>query len=168
MNQYVTSYVVNTGRDTSVRIITSYYSLTRQQSPKICEKLYIRLGTTVVSISRLPKEDVQTMSRNILIAFLIFQKFNAFRIFDHSARIAAFSLSRFSKLWQKRLSKLSTVTLSATLYPLVTDISKFFHGWHWRIIYSPDVTDMVRQIAASAYSSILLMRDAQKNMAKPA
>ena len=166
MKEYVISYVANMAQSTSARISISYYSPTRTPLPVRFEKAYMRLGTTVVSISRLPKEAPQVIVRNILIAFLIFRRFNDFRLFGRFPHIADFSLSRFSKLWNKRFQKLPMQTLLQEVSLLVPDINKSFPGWHWRMVYSPNVTDMVRQIATSVYSSILQLQDFQRSTEK--
>lgn len=166
MNQYVTTFAESTAQSISVRISISYFSLTRMQSPTVCESAFLRLGRSVVSISNLPKEDAPTIVRNILIAFLIFRKFNDLRVFGRSARIAAISLPRFTKMWQKRMSRLTIQQLTDEVLQSAVDLNKSLPGWHWRIIYTPSVTDLVRQIATSVYSSILLIRHAAQSSVK--
>ena len=55
----------------SARISISYYSLTRTKSPKIFDKLYIRVGASVVSIRNLQGTPPVVMYRDILIALCL-------------------------------------------------------------------------------------------------
>ena len=72
MKQYICTMLESTRLSTSVRISISYYSLTRKNSPRVLDKLYIRVGRLVVSIT-LPREKTLHLTlRHILIPLLGF------------------------------------------------------------------------------------------------
>jgi hypothetical protein len=73
--KYVTTLYQNTDLKPTVRIGIVYYSLTRRRSPKHFEKIYLRLGPTVVSITLSPGEPLLPMLRHTLIVLLVYHSF---------------------------------------------------------------------------------------------
>lgn len=168
MRKYVTTFAESTGRSTSARITISYYSLTRQPSPRIFETIYFHAGSTVVSTSSLPKESAEAMCRNISTAFLIFRRFNDLRLLGRSPRIADISLPRFTRLWTKRYLKSDTATICRQALSSMEELGRSFPGWHMRLVYSPNVLDLVRQLATCVYSSILQLEEFRRSTAATA
>ena len=54
MKRYTSTLWVNTDQSISARIIISYYSQTREKSRRYYDSVMIRVGGSVVQISRLP------------------------------------------------------------------------------------------------------------------
>ena len=106
--KFVTTIAQNTVQNTSVRISTSYYSSTRIHQeeflPNILAKLSLRLGNSVVSISNVPREKLQAISRNICQAILIYHDFISARLSAHEQDIQMVSASSFFRKHRKKYS----------------------------------------------------------------
>ena len=82
MKRYTSTLWVNTDRSISARIIISYYSRTRSKSQRYYDSVMIRVGSSVVQISRLPAVELHHTLRVILTALVLFPYY-----IDHAAHL---------------------------------------------------------------------------------
>ena len=71
MKRYISTLWVNTDQSISARIIISYYSLTRKKSQRYYDSAMIRVGNSVVQISRLPAVELHRTLRVTLTALAL-------------------------------------------------------------------------------------------------
>ena len=82
MKRYISTLWVNTDQSISVRIIISYYSRTRKKSQKYYDSVTIRVGNSVVQISRLPAVELHRTLRVTLTALVLLPYY-----IDHAAHL---------------------------------------------------------------------------------
>ena len=82
MKRYISTLWVSTDPCISARIIISYYSQTRTKSPRFYDTVTIRVGHSVVQISRLPEVELLRTFRVTLIALVLLPYYIA-----HAARL---------------------------------------------------------------------------------
>ena len=124
MKQYICTMLESTHLSTFVRISISYYSLTRKNSPRVLDKLYIRAGRLVVSITLPREKTLHHTLRHILIPLLEFPT-----ILDKVSRV---DLSRDSRTNLENLysilpsiERLKDVSLYSLMAYLVTLMALF-------------------------------------------
>ena len=71
MKRYTSTLWVNTDQSISARIIISYYSRTRKKSQRYYDSVMIRVGDSVVQISRLPAVELHRTLRVMLTALVL-------------------------------------------------------------------------------------------------
>ena len=71
MKHYTSTLWVNTDQSISARIIISYYSQTRKKSQRYYDSVMIRVGNSVVQISRLPAVELHHTLRLTLTALAL-------------------------------------------------------------------------------------------------
>ena len=71
MKRYISTLWASTGQSISVRIIISYYSRTRKKSQRYYDSVMIRVGNSVVQISRLPAVELHHTLRVTLTALVL-------------------------------------------------------------------------------------------------
>ena len=119
MKKYLHTLYRSTLLGPSARISISYFSLTRTKSPKIFDKLYIRVGNSAVLIRNLQGTPLVVMYRDILIALCLSPTFLRMSHLQKISRgLANYldmkALDRKSKLLNKQSSVyLSEYTLFA-------------------------------------------------------
>ena len=104
MQKYVTSHVVNMDQSTTVRIIICYYSSTRENSARILDKCYLRVGRMVVSIPLLQRT-VQPMLQDMHIAIFLFRHFLNFAKFVRSRAILSCLVRLILIISDKKLTR---------------------------------------------------------------
>ena len=82
MKRYTSTLWVNTDQSISARIIISYYSQTRYKSQRYYDSGMIRVGNSVVQISRLPAVGLHRTLRVMLTALALLPDY-----IDHAARL---------------------------------------------------------------------------------
>lgn len=113
MRKYLVTLWQNMDHIHSVRISISYFSLTRTNSPRVFDRLYVRVGSSVVSIV-LPREGtLHHTLRNILIHLAGFPSICLVLV---NSDLAADSqtISTFnslSRLLEKRYKEISLISL---------------------------------------------------------
>ena len=80
MKRYISTLWVNTDRSISARIIISYYSQTRNKSQRYYDSVMIRVGSSVVQISRFPAVELVRTLRVTLTALALLPYY-----IDHAA-----------------------------------------------------------------------------------
>ena len=71
MKRYSSTLWVNTDQSISARIIISYYSQTRKKSQRYYDSAMIRVGSSVVQISRFPAVELHRTLRVTLTALVL-------------------------------------------------------------------------------------------------
>ena len=71
MKRYTSTRWVNTDQSISARIIISYYSRARNKSQRYYDSVMIRVGSSVVQISRLPAVELHHTLRVTLTALVL-------------------------------------------------------------------------------------------------
>ena len=82
MKRYISTLWVNTDQSISARIIISYYSRTRKKSQRYYDSVMIRVGSSVVQISRLPAVELHRTLRVTLTALVLLPYY-----IDHAAHL---------------------------------------------------------------------------------
>ena len=82
MKRYISTLSVSTAVFISARIFISYYSQTRKKSQRYYDTVTIRVGNSVVQISRLPEVELLRTFRVTLIALVLLPYYIA-----HAARL---------------------------------------------------------------------------------
>ena len=82
MKRYTSTLWVNTDQSISVRIIISYYSQTREKSQRYYDSVIIKVGRSVVQISRLPAVELHRTLRVTLTALVLLPYY-----IDHAAHL---------------------------------------------------------------------------------
>ena len=100
MKRFIRTLSVNTVLKHSVHISISYFSLTRNGSPKYLDSLWIRHGALVIQIRNVYGHPLHRMLRDTLIALTVFPSF--IDVIEKSRRSDVFH----SVLRNARLSKL--------------------------------------------------------------
>ncbi len=83
MKRYISTLLASMDRSISVRISISYYSRTRKKSQKYYDSATIRVGSSVVQISRLPAVELLPTLRVTLTALVLLPYY-----IDHAARLS--------------------------------------------------------------------------------
>ena len=83
MKRYTSTLWVNTDQSISARIIISYYSQTRSKSQRYYDTVTIRVGNSVVQISRLPAVELHRTLRLTLTALALLPCY-----IGHAARLS--------------------------------------------------------------------------------
>jgi hypothetical protein len=140
----------NTDLKHFVRIGICYYSLTRHHSPKLYEKLYVRLGPTVIVMYHSREVPQHRMLRVMLIALLRYHTFilNA-RRFDLDPSIPRDMrkiVSFVNRPVFQKFEKYSLSVLMELIVPLMVKLST--SNLHGRINfqYSPDSLQVFARI----------------------
>ena len=164
--KFVTTIVQNMVQNTSVRIFTSYYSSTPIRSeeslPNKLNKLYIRLGNTVVSISNVPRERLQAISRNICLAILIYHDFISSRVSAHEQGIQIASVSSFFRKRRKMYSRLDLNGLTLKLIPLAVMFKQCFPPLRLNLDCSPNVQSIMTSYSICLRRAIFLIEEQLK------
>ena len=71
MKRYISTLWANTDQSISARIIISYYSQTRKKSQRYYDSVMIKVGNSVVQISRLPAVELHHTLRLTLTALAL-------------------------------------------------------------------------------------------------
>ena len=82
MKRYTSTLWVNMDQSISARIIISYYSQTRKKSQRFYDSVMIKVGSSVVQISRLPAVELHHTLRVTLIALALLPYY-----IGHAARL---------------------------------------------------------------------------------
>ena len=117
MKRYISTLSASMALFTSARIIISYYSRTRKKSQRYYDAVTIRVGNSVVQISRLPEVELLRTFRVTLTALVLLPYYIA-----HAARLnparerLSDSLRKAAISWKvknlmRRLSKKSILSL---------------------------------------------------------
>lgn len=123
MKKYLHTLYRSTLLRHSARISISYFSSTRTKSPKIFDRLYIRVGSSVVSIHNLQGTPPVVMYRDILIALCLSPAFlRTSRLRKISPGLANYSDMRVLEKQFKHLSKQSNAYLSEYALSAVTNL----------------------------------------------
>ena len=145
MKKYIHTLYQSTAPRPFVRISISYFSLTRTKSPKIFDKLYIRVGGLVVSIRNLRGNRLTAMFQTISIALYLFPLF--IRQKSRFALALDFLTSSDLRKLKKESDKLKTkglLYLMDCLIFRIKNLSDMFPPGRISIDYSPDLpTTMV-------------------------
>lgn len=142
---------LNSDLKPSVRISIVYSSARRRSKPRYFEKLYIRLGTTVVSITLLPGRNLLRMFRSTLIALIITQRFWRLQVLNLSASTQS---RQFSALASMVIRRYKNTSLTALLREVANskDYYNLPHsrlGYRLNVDYIQDVKDLAKSLIFS-------------------
>ena len=144
MKKFIRTLYPNTVQRPSVRISISFFSLTRTKSPKVFDKLYIRVGGLVVLIRKLRGNRLTVMLQTISIALYLFPMF--IKPKSQFARALDSLTSSDLKKLKKESGKLQTKGLLYLLECLIfriKNLSDIFPPGRISIDYSPDLPTMM-------------------------
>ena len=144
MKRYISTLSVSTALSISVRIIISYYSQTRKKSQRYYDAVMIRVGSSVVQISRLPEVELLHTLRVTLIALVLLPYYIA-----HAARLdptrerLSDSLRKVAISWKvktlmRRLSKKSILSLTEESITSTASVFGQLHPCRISVPYCPD------------------------------
>lgn len=144
MKRYISTLSVNTALSISVRIIISYYSQTRKKSQKYYDTVTIRVGNSVVQISRLPEVELLRTLRVTLTALVLLPYYIA-----HAARLdparerLSDSLKKAVISWKvknlmRRLNKKSILSLTEESITSAALVFGQLHPFRISVPYCPD------------------------------
>ena len=109
MKRYISTLSVSMALPISVRIIISYYSQTRKKSQRYYDTVTIRVGNSVVQISRLPEVELLRTFRVTLTALVLLPYYIA-----HAAHLSP-DREHLSDFLKKAVISLKTTTLMRKL-----------------------------------------------------
>ena len=144
MKRYIFTLSASTALFTSARIIISYYSQTRKKSQKYYDTVTIRVGNSVVQISRLPEVELLRTFRVTLTALVLLPYYIA-----HAARLdparerLSDSLRKVAISWKvktlmRRLSKSSILSLMEESITSTELVFGQLHPCRISVPYCPD------------------------------
>lgn len=144
MKKYIRTLYPSIRQRHSARISISYFSLTRTKSPKIFDKLYIRVGGLVVSIRNLQGTTPTVMFRTISTALYLFPLFIKQKsLFERVLDSLTFSDTKKLKRLSKMLQTVSHVSLMECLLFRIKNLSDIFPPGRLSIDFSPDLPTMM-------------------------
>jgi hypothetical protein len=144
MKKYIRTLYPNIRQRHSARISISYFSLTRTKSPKIFDKLYIRVGGLVVSIRNLQGTTPTVMFRIISTALFLFPLYiRQKNLFERVLDSLIFSDMKKLNKHLKLLQTASHVCLMECLLFRIKNLSDIFPAGRLSIDFSPDLPTMM-------------------------
>lgn len=163
MKRFVTSLLQSSDLNTSVFIGISYYSLTRQNSPKYLEKLYVRLGPLVLSIALSQRENLLTMLRHTLIQLAIYPLFiKIIRFSVLGVRIPNFLVRLILRLAVRTFTTLSIRTLMIYSLKSLVIIKHSVRGGRLSLTSSPDAVAFLTSLLEKHYRLIQFTEDSRQ------
>lgn len=170
MKRYISTLSVSTGLFTSVRIIISYYSQTRKRSQRYYDTVTIRVGNSVVQISRLPAVELLHTFRVTLTALVLLPYYIA-----HAARLdparehLSDSLRKVAISWKvknlmRRLSKKSILSLMEESITSMVSVFGQLHPFRISVPYCPDSRLLAMTIVLRLLEFFALCTQRQKEL----
>lgn len=144
MKKYIRTLYQNTVQRPSARISISFFSSTRTKSPKVFDRLYLRVGGLVVSIRNLRGNRLTVMLQTISIALYLFPLFikpksRFVRVLDSLISLDLMKLKKESE----RLRTKGLLCLMEYLMFRIKNLSGMFPPGRISIDYSPDLPTMM-------------------------
>ena len=170
MKRYISTLWVNTDQSISARIIISYYSQTRKKSQRYYDTVTIRVGNSVVQISRLPEVELLRTFRVTLTALVLLPYYIA-----HAARLdparerLSDSLKKVAISWKvknlmRRLSKKSILSLMEESITSTALIFGQLHPCRISVPYCPDSRLLAMTIVLRLLEFFALFTQRQKEL----
>lgn len=149
------------------RITILYSPLRAMKSRKYSGGVFVRLGDMVVSIANCPQQaDVQNMLRDMLIAIVASRRFLNVAHPVHSCGILHIMESRRMKNIIKVLNRLPTSELVDESLMLMDAVRVLLPPYRFKLLYSPDVMDMAKQMTYSVLYGIDSFRSYARRMSE--
>ena len=170
MKRYISTLSVSTALSISVRIIISYYSQTRKKSQRYYDTVTIRVGSSVVQISRLPEVELLHTLRVTLIALVLLPYYIA-----HVARLdptrerLSDSLRKVVISWKvktlmRRLSKSSILSLMEESITSTESVFGQLHPCRISVPYCPDSRLLAMTIVLRLLEFFVLYTERRKEL----
>ena len=144
MKRYISTLWVSTDQCISARIIISYYSQTRTKSQRFYDAVTIRVGNSVVQISRLPEVELRLTLRVTLIACVLLPSYiaHAARLDPNREHLSDFlkkaAISLKTNTLMRRLSKKSILSLTEESTISMASVFGQLHPCRISVPYCPD------------------------------
>lgn len=161
MKKYILTLRESTDRKRSVRISISYFSLTRTGSPRIYDRVYVRLGPLVVSMYNLQGEKLLRTVQDMLTvtpAFLVY--INKFLSSDPSDASVLSSRFHFLRTILTPIHHLSLTSKMAFLFPLTEKLYISLAPGRISIPFSRSLPTMFTLLVKSYADLLLRYQDA--------
>ena len=139
MKKSVTTLYQNTDLNLSVYISTSSFTSTLPKSPRLLEKLYVKRGALVVSITLNQEDTLVTTLRLISIALATYPLYIKIASYVRSPRILNTSVRLITAILKKRYMRMPLSLLIPTIACSALNPLKSFQAGRLNYYFSPNV-----------------------------
>ena len=157
LRNYVTTLWESTHPSVSARIGISFSSSTRRSRPRFLNRIYLRAGSMVLSISLSSKVTLLTTLQNIAVALILYPLCIAYQVRNPVYYTPSTLVDRFLTVYQPTLVALiqhyrvhGMISLIQSCMVVLTNINACGFSGIWRIDGSQSVPDLLKCLTAYA------------------